>query len=119
MKPRAESFPSWTCRGSDWSRIPWSCSGLVLEKWVVEVHVRLVPEIVESGWKEEGEVVCFSESSWDLNWVLAWVPVALVGPEVLVELAVDWVPVEEWLMVLASHRASVSIRVFLLAFLSE
>ena len=81
--------------------------------------MRLVPEIVESGWKEEGEVVCFSESSWDLNWVLAWVLVALVGLEVLVELAVDWVLVEESLMVLASHIASVSILVFLLAFLSE
>ena len=44
------------------------------------VHVRLVLEIVESGRKEEEEVVCFSESLWGRNLVPAWVLVALTTP---------------------------------------
>ena len=43
------------------------------------VHVRLVLEIVESGQKEEEEVVCFSESWWGRNLAPAWVPVVLAG----------------------------------------
>ena len=84
---------------------------------MVVVHVRLVLEIVESGRKEEEEVVCFSESWWGRNLAPAWVPVVLAGLEVLVEPVVDWVPVEESLRGPAWHIALVSIPVSLLAIL--
>ena len=120
--PPVNSFPSLKSRGSGWSRIPWLCSGSGLESWVVVAHGRLVLEIVESDRKEEGEVVCFSESWWGRNLDPAWASVAVVvlaGLEVPVELVVDWVPVEQSLRGLAWHTVSVSIPVSLLAILSE
>ena len=81
--------------------------------------MRLVLEIVESGQKEEEEVVCFSESWWGRNLAPAWVPVVLAGLGVLVEPVVGWVLGEESLRGLAWHIALASIPVSLLAILLE